>query len=346
MKNAVLINAYPINQKKQDILHRSVLNFKKLGLPVIVISGCDIPENIAKNIDYYIINREKFVLSKNYMRRCNELLGNNNDLASPFLKVNNLLVFTYCVNHNVTIARNTKLIFEFAKSIGIENVFYTEDDNIFNESSFDSIRHHLDMINTNQKKFISCWGTMVDSQTNMLASCFHYSNVNFFLEHFKIPTDIEDWNNENIIRKYKLQRAYEESLYICFEPVKNQTHDYTSEYVRLLNSKDIELNLASRYEELDWRLNTTFNVFQEFGGSRLFFVAYNYVVATSNNKVIDIKVDIDDIRQLEKTMHPHEWYYVDVTNSKTVVLNVNGIVKTINLQEIEAIRDNGTVIVL
>lgn len=347
MKNAILINAYPNNDKKKDILERSVLNFKKLGLPVIVVSGCDIPEHISKHIDYYIINREKFVLGKDYMRKCNDLLNKNNDLACPFLRMNNLIVFTYCVNHNVTIARNTKLIFEFARSIGIDNVLYTEDDNIFNEESFESVRTHLDILNSNQKKFISCWGIMKDSQTKMLFSCLYYANVNFFLEHFKIPTSIEEWNDENTIRKYKLQRAYEESLYICFEPVRDQTHDYSSEYDRLTGSNAIELNLASRYEELSWRINTTFNVFQEFEGSRLFFAACNYTVPTAHHPIIDVKVYIDGVCSLNNKMGSGDWYYKEVTDAHKVSLYINDqLVKEIDVHDIESIKNNGTLLIL
>jgi hypothetical protein len=60
-KNAIVINAYPNNRDKMDMLDRGVSSFKKLGLPIVVISGCDVDPNVSKNIDYLIINREKFV---------------------------------------------------------------------------------------------------------------------------------------------------------------------------------------------------------------------------------------------------------------------------------------------
>jgi|688.fasta_scaffold251294_2 hypothetical protein len=346
MKNAVLINAYPINEKKQQILERSVKNFKKLGLPIIVVSGCDIPIHISKDIDYYIINREKLVLNKSYLKTCNDLLGKSNDLACLTFQMNNLQAWVYYSNHNVTIARNTKMVFEFAKSIGFENVFYTEDDNVFNESSFDSINQHLEMLNKNDGiKFISSWGTMVDSNTPMLFSCLFFSNINFFLEHFKIPTTVEEWyNSENII-KYKLNRAYEESLHECFLPVKDQTHNYISEYSRLIESKSADLNLTSRYEDLNWRVNTTFTVLKEFNGSRLFFVAYNFVVTTSTNKEIHLRVVKDGTTIFDNVMGPYCWYCEDVTNANKISFYVDGcLVKDIDLNDIESIENNGTII--
>lgn len=346
MKNAVLINAYPINEKKQRILERSIDNFKKLGLPIVVVSGCEIPPHIAKNIDYYIINREKLVLDKGYCKKLNELLGKNNNLACINFPMNNLLVFVYYSNHNVTIARNTKLVFEFAKSLGFNNVFYTEDDNIFNEDSFDSIKTHLEMLNQNKVKFISSWGTMHDSNTPMLFSCLYFANIEFFLEHFKIPTTVEDWNNPDTIRKLKLHRAYEESFHTSFLPVKDQTYNYILEYSRLSKSKAIELNLASRYEDLDWRLNTTFTVVKQFEGDRLFFVANNYVVQSAPVKNVDIKVTVDDNVVFEKTMAPSTWYYQDVThNNKIKVYSSGNLVKDIDLKDIKSIENNGTAIV-
>jgi len=345
MKNAVLINAYPINEKKQQILERSVKNFKKLGLPIIVVSGCDIPPYISKDIDYYIINREKLVLNKSYLKTCSDLLGGPNDLACLTLNMNNLCAWVYYSNHNVTIARNTKLVFEFAKSIGFENVFYTEDDNVFNEESFESIRQHLEILNQNNGvKFISSWGTMVGTNTPMLFSCLFFSNISFFLDHFKIPTSVEEWYNPDTIIKYKLYRAYEESLHECFFPVKDQTHNYISEYVRLNESKACELNLASRYEELNWRVNTTFTVLKELNGSKLFFVAYNYVVNTSTNKEIHLRVVKDETTIFDNVMGPYCWYCEDVTNANKISFYVNdSLVKDIDLTDIESIENNGTI---
>lgn len=347
MKNAVLINAYPINEKKQQILERSVKNFKKLGLPIIVVSGCDIPIHISKDIDYYIINREKLVLDKSYLKICNDLLNKNNNLACLAFNMNNLWAWVYYSNHNVTIARNTKMVFEFAKSIGFENVFYTEDDNVFNEDSFESIRNHLEILNQNSGvKFISSWGTMVDSNTPMLFSCLFFANINFFLEHFKIPTSVEEWYNPENIIKYKLHRAYEESLHECFFPVKDQTYNYISEYVRLIESKSAELNLTSRYEELNWRVNTTFTVLKELNGTRLFFVAYNFVVSTSNNKEIHLKVIKDENIIFDNLLQPQSWYYEEVTNANKISFYVNGnLIKDIDVTDIKSIENNGNIII-
>lgn len=346
-KNAVLINAYPNNEKKLKILETSVLTFKKLGLPIIVISGCDIPESVAKHIDYYIINREKLVLGKDYMHMCNRLNNYYNNLSSLSFKLNSDLVFIYSTNHNPTIARNTKLVMEFAKSLGITNVFYTEDDNIFTEKTFDSIKTHLEMLNRDECKLISTWGTMYDSLTPLLFSCFFYTNIDFFLEHFKIPTQIEQWYDPDTIKKYKLYRAYEESLYCCFEPVRHLTYNYLTEYHKLVDDNAVNMNLASRYEELDWRCNTMFNVFKHFTSDKIFFVAYNFAIQSIKEPDLKVKIEIDGRTILDKIMERGAWFFIEVPMGSKIKLTFNdNKVKYIDVSNIEEIQNNGVYLTL
>jgi hypothetical protein len=86
-------------------------------------------------------------------------------------------------------------------------------------------------------------------------------------------------------------------------------------------------------------------VLKEFNGSRLFFVAYNFVVTTSTNKEIHLRVVKDGTTIFDNVMGPYCWYCEDVTNANKISFYVDGcLVKDIDLNDIESIENNGTII--
>jgi len=341
-KNAIVINAYPNNPEKMDMLDRGVSSFKKLGIPIVVISGCDIDPHIVKNIDYLIINREKLVLSKQYMRWCNTMLNNRNDLCCTYFNVPGKIVFSYNSNHNVTIARNMKLVFSFLKSIGVESAFYTEDDNIFHEPSFDGIRENLRLLNEGSIKMACAWGTMESGQ-NMIFTCMFFTNVDFFLKHFELPTSIEGWYDLNNLIKYNLHRAYEESFYKSFEHVRDQTKNVIDEYRQwIYDDRFVTMNLNRRYDNMNWRLEHNFNVYEDMWTKEIHFFACNMCSPTMTNKDIHVLVEENGSVRLDKIMNENNWQYFPVRNDSILKVTLDGkYTKTIDVSDMESIRDNG-----
>lgn len=341
-KNAIVINAYPNNPEKMDMLNRGVSSFKKLGLPIVVISGCDIDPHIVKNIDYLIINREKLVLPKQYMRWCNTMLNNQNDLCCTCFYFPHKIVFSYNSNHNVTIARNMKLVFSFLKSVGVESAFYTEDDNIFHEPSFDAIRENLRLLNEGSIKMACAWGTMVDGQ-NMIYTCMFFTNVDFFLKHFELPTSIEGWYDLNNLIKYDLHRSYEESFYTLFEHVRDQTKNTIDEYRQwIYDDRFVTMNLNRRYDNMSWRLEHNFNVYEDECTKEIHFFAYNMCSSTMPNKDIHVLVEENGSVHINKIMSDTHWQHFPVRSDSILKVTLDGkYTKTINVSDIESIRDNG-----
>ena len=341
-KNAIVINAYPNNPEKMDMLDRGVSSFKKLGIPIVVISGCDIDPHIVKNIDYLIINREKFVLPKQYMRWCNTMCDFNNDVCCTYFHVPGKIIFAYNSNHNVTIARNMKLVFSFLKSIGVESAFYTEDDNIFHEPSFDVIRENLRLLNEGSIKMACAWGTMESGQ-NMIFTCMFFTNVDFFLKHFELPTLIEGWYDLNNLIKYNLHRAYEESFYKSFEHVRDQAKNIIDEYRQwIYDDRFVTMNLNRRYDNMSWRLDHNFNVYEDMWTKEIHFFAYNMCSPTMPNKDIHVLVEENGSVRINKIMNEDNWHYFPVRNDSVLKVTLDGkYTKTINVSDIESIRDNG-----
>jgi len=341
-KNAIVINAYPNNRNKMDMLDRGVSSFKKLGLPIVVISGCDVDPNVSKNIDYLIINREKFVLSKQYMRWCNTIRNFNNDICCTYFNTTDKQIFSYNSNHNVTIARNMKLVFNFLKSIGVENAFYTEDDNIFHEPSFDVIRENLRLLNEGSIKMSCAWGNTVTSQ-NMIFTCFFFTNVDFFLKHFELPTSIEGWYDVNNLFKYNLHRSYEESFYKSFENIRDQTNNIIDEYKHWIeNDKCVTMNLSRRYDSMSWRLEHNFNVYEDMWTKEIYFFACNICSPSTPNKYIHVLVEENGVVRINKIMNENNWQYFSVRSDSILKVTLDGkYTKDINVSDIESIRDNG-----
>lgn len=342
-KNAIVINAYPNNPDKMDILDRGVSSFKKLGMPVVVISGCDIDPHIVKNIDYLIINREKFVLPKQYMRWCNTMRNNNNDICCVHFHVAHKMVFAYNSNHNVTIARNMKLAFSFLKSVGIESAFYTEDDNIFHEPSFDVIRENLRLLNNGSIKMACAWGNMVGGE-DMIFTCMFFTNVDFFLKHFELPTLIEGWYDLNNLIKYNLHRAYEESFYKSFEHVRDQTKNIIDEYEQWFYNEDryVTMNMNRRYDSMSWRLEHNFNVYEDMRTKEINFCSYNLCSPTTPNKDIHVLVEENGVIHYDKIMNEGHWWYFPMRNDSVVKVTLDSkYTKTIDVSDIESIQNNG-----
>jgi len=341
-ENAIVINTYPNNPEKMDMLDRGVSSFKKLGLPIVVISGCDIDSHIVKNIDYLIINREKFVLPKQYMRWCNTMRNNNNDICCSYFHVAHKEVFSYNSNFNVTIARNMKLVFSFLKSIGVESAFYTEYDNIFHEPSFDVIRENLRLLNEASIKMACTWGTMETGQ-NMIFTCMFFTNVDFFLKHFELPTSTDGWYDLNNLIKYDLHRSYEESFYKSFEHVRDQTKNIIDEYRQwIYDDRFVTMNLSSRYDSMSWRLESNFNVYEDMWTKEINFVAYNMCSLSTPNKDIHVLVEENGVVRINKIMNDSHWWQFPVRNDSVVKVTLDGkYTKTIDVSDIESIRDNG-----
>ena len=130
MKDIIIINAYPNNEFKISLLEQQLFNFKQLGIKIMVVSGCDVPEKLRSSIDYLIINTDNIRIDKDHTYKCMFELKMK-DTAYLHTLFHNCAYGIYDSHVNVTICKNIKLSFKMAQILGYKNAFYTEDDHIF-----------------------------------------------------------------------------------------------------------------------------------------------------------------------------------------------------------------------
>ena len=140
----VIINAFPNNEEKLMLLVEQLGFLTKLGKPILLISGCAVPEFIEKKVEYLFINTENEVIGKDY----SYFLSKNgiHDFAFDFFENDTMRSDFYWSNVNCTIAKNIRLGFYLAKTLGYKYALYTEDDNIWKDGSFAYIEHNLNKL--------------------------------------------------------------------------------------------------------------------------------------------------------------------------------------------------------
>jgi len=70
-KNIIIIKTFPKTEIKQKLLTDQVNNLKKLGYPILLISGCEIPTHITDVVDFYFINKVTDVIGKDFTYNLN-----------------------------------------------------------------------------------------------------------------------------------------------------------------------------------------------------------------------------------------------------------------------------------
>ena len=66
MDNIIIINGFPNTEKRKDTIKEQIESFKKTNIPILLIKGCEVGDEIAKSFDYLIINKEIVKLDKSF----------------------------------------------------------------------------------------------------------------------------------------------------------------------------------------------------------------------------------------------------------------------------------------
>ena len=54
----IVINGFLNNEKKLQLIEEQISYLKKLGHPILLISGCSIPESLLSQLDYFILKNK------------------------------------------------------------------------------------------------------------------------------------------------------------------------------------------------------------------------------------------------------------------------------------------------
>ena len=179
----IIINAFPKDETKIKMLERQLSYLKQLNLPILIISGCTVPEHITNQVDYVIINTENELLDRDWTYN---LIENKLSSFFDYVRLDGVEFHFYWPHVNSTITKNIKLSFKVAKTLGYKNVFYTEDDNIWKEDSFDYIKDNLNAIKERNYKFGGVCGDQQPINYKIIFTTFFFGNVDFICEHLSL----------------------------------------------------------------------------------------------------------------------------------------------------------------
>lgn len=181
----IIINAFPKDETKIKMLERQLSYLKQLNLPILIISGCTVPEHITNQVDYVIINTENELLDRDWTHKI--VTSGFKTYVFDSMETDNLWAKFYWPNVNSTITKNIQLAFKTAYFLGYKTVFYTEDDNIWKEESFDYINENINVLKSNQYKLATVLGIQLPADYFIFFTTFFFANVEFMFNNFTLP---------------------------------------------------------------------------------------------------------------------------------------------------------------
>jgi hypothetical protein len=293
--NIIIINAFPSNDNKIKMLERQISYLKKLNIPILLVSGCHVPDNIVSEVDYILINKDNEIIGKDFYYK----LYNNGifDFPYDFIQFDNTTIRYYWSNVNSTITKNIKLGFNLAKSLGYKSAFYTEDDNIWKYGSFDYIHENLTALKKGYKLSVVI-GDLFKKEYPIIFTTFMFADVEYMCQNFTIPSEKEDWYDLNNIRNYKLNLAYEAVVFNLFKNKLNLINNTEESFSRL--TKDggelMEWSINDRRHSEKNLIDTFFTVMPTNINDDKNLVLHNQShYLKSGGKNYNIKIYYDDV---------------------------------------------------
>ena len=342
--NIIIISTFPNTLEKISFLQEQLYYFSKLKIPILVISGCDVPSHLNFMIDYLIINKENEQLGCDFIYKCVEELKLSNTVY-PWISIDSAYLCIYTPSVNSTITKNIKLSMKTAKTLGYKNVFFTEDDNIFKEGSFEFLKKQFEILKENKYKLITGAGSI--DNLNMLYITYFFTNIDFFLDRFIIPHEKEDWYNSDNIVRFKLNYAYECLFYDLFKNDMDKFLDITDDLAKFKASGDTDDGKAARMQNEMWLLNNFTNAFVDTNKNKYIILSNQTNTLNDKKKEKSYHADIyiDDVLFYSITLHPSYYQVYGLNNNvKHVRIKIDGLLdKTINV-DYDIIKFNGLLV--
>lgn len=343
----IVINSFPSNEEKLMLLVEQLGYLAKLNKPILLISGCQVPEFIESKVQYLFINTENEVIGGDF---CHFLTTNGiHDFAFEFFTDNKMRADFYWSNVNSTIAKNIKLGFELAKALGYSTVFYTEDDNIWKDGSFDYIRHNLSKINSNEYKISGVLAKQHGNNDPMIFTTFFFADIDYFLSKFLIPVNAKEWYDIDNVKKYRLHRIFEEVFYNLFYKELDLFYNSEPLFLEMLdgdsnNRKNFGWGVYNRRNSEKNLIKTFFTILPTNTGEKHLMLNNQSTHLKSGGKTYAISVELDGVFELQVHVEPDRYFVAKIPdNVKIVTLHIDGY-GTVNLDtELELLYNNGRI---
>lgn len=343
--NIIIINAFPKNEEKMLLLTEQITHLKKLNIPILLVSGCSVPEFIENKVDYLLINTENEIIGKdfsNFLRK-NEI----HDFAFDVISDEQREFWFYWENVNSTITKNIKLGFNLAKLLGYQTAFYTEDDNIWKSGSFDYIKNVLDNLNSGSYKMGGVIGEQIGLGESMFFTTFFFANIEYFTNKFTVPHDLKDWYNVDNIKKYRLNRTYEILFHHFFKDDYNLFYQTKEEFDKILEPKlhNIAFSLNDRRHSEKKLFETFFTVLPTANNEKYLILLNRSDCLKTGTKEYALTAYYDNIHCFTEKIKPLEYRLYRVSdNVKKIKLIIDDF-GTIDIDcDINSVINNGLIV--
>lgn len=305
----IIINAFPNNDDKILLLVEQLMYLKKLNKPILLVSGCSVPEFIQKKVDYLLVNTENEVIGKDYSNYLRQ--HNIHEFVFDVMEDAPRELWFYWANVNSTITKNIKLGFNLAKLLGYTTAFYTEDDNVWKDGSFDYINNTLSKLKTGDYRMGGVIGEQVGIEQPMIFTTFFFADIQYFCTKFTIPHDAKDWYDLGKIKKYNLNKTYETLFYDFFKNDRTMFYNTKKQFDSLLDggSTNIGFGLNDRRHSEKSLINTFFTVLPKDGSNEKYLVLFNRSdCLKTGTKVYNVSVYYNDVFQVTTNVNPLEYF--------------------------------------
>lgn len=247
MKNVVLINSYPNNEKKINTLKVFISKIKEINLPIILCSGCDVAKDIIQSVDYYFSNKEKNIYrTALYSKKCAEQKKMN--VAAVYMGSQNFSFLMFQDVIDPTISKNTKSLFRLAEKLGFESAYYAEDDVIVSNPNY--YIDHLNILNYFKKKFC----VIKSEYENIIYTNNYFANIKVFNQTFNYPSSEQDIFNCELRDKVLPWKTYEACFFDYLSQFeKNDIHFIDEKYFSSILLKE---HLNDRTQNFEFLLKS------------------------------------------------------------------------------------------
>lgn len=349
-KEIIIINAIPNSEIKIKMLEEQIFYFKKLGLPIMIVSGCEVPVNLLNQIEYCIVNTDNEVIEKDYSYKMYSMGLHN--LSYDYTVLNDCSCHFYWKNVNSTITKNIKLAFNAANILGYTHAIYTEDDNIFKDGSFDYLNENRNAIKNGQYKMAGWLGDLAHDLP-MMCTAFFFADIQWFISNFTLPDKKDEWYDYNTTVKYQLHRPYEYVYYKFFEDKLNLFYDSVESYRKLVsnntNNTLMDFGKSNRRFSEKNLIDTFFTVLpvdnDPHKSKKLVLVNTSFHLPTGK-KDYTIDIFMDNIFYKQLFLPKNGWYMETIASSiesiKLSILNYGDKVISCDMNDI---NNNGHIII-
>ena len=223
MKKLVIFDTYPSGQKEIEILNRAIGSFAHPDWDLMIVSHLSIDRETANKVQYTIYDSNNLFLPSH---------------LTPYWWMDhsgfNVKIFNN--GHSLAITRNMNTSLHLAKALGYQQFVFTESDVVLHPEDLQKLHGYIDkMVEENKKMVFFKPDEYRDCGSHVYETLLFGGDVNYFLDTFIPPKNIEEW--------YSMAMGYTLELSI-YEKFCNKEDEYVilnDHSSRIFDKSDVNL---------------------------------------------------------------------------------------------------------